>query len=149
MHVLFQIRSACLHGLASSYALDNASSFCFKVRDCTFHCTTSCLLIRVRVGLCVSPNRKCNPAPHSVSVPTTGHEKDPLDLVGLGMKKITIPNIDCTIAELRDILLDSFPPLKEAGGFEFLRCKSNSRILEKFSDLAQSSPKVLADRSGT
>ena len=47
----------------------------YKVRDCTFHCTTSCLLIRlgyvrVRVGLCLSPNRKCNPAPHSFDMPT-------------------------------------------------------------------------------
>ena len=42
----------------------------YKVQDCTWLCTTCCLLIRlgyvrVRVGLCLSPNRKCNPVPHS------------------------------------------------------------------------------------
>ena len=106
MHVLFQIRrNACLHGLASSYALDNASSFLFLQ-----------LNMKRMLWILLAWARRKSPF---------------------------------LIAELRDILLDSFPPLKEAGGFEFLRCKSNSRILEKFSDLAQSSPKVLADRSGT
>lgn len=82
-------------------------------------------------------------------IPTTEREKDQLDKTGLGKKKITISSMDCTAKELHNIIIETFPPLKDIGGFEFLRCKANSRMLEPFSDMAQSTPSVLAERSAT
>lgn len=81
-------------------------------------------------------------------VPTTDEELDELYHAGLGLKKITIPDIrSVTNNYFRKIIVDNFPPLAEAGGFDFLRCVPNSKRLELFSELAQSNPQILQERS--
>lgn len=49
---------------------------------------------------------------------------------GLGKKIVTIPDINCSSETFQKILLESFPKLSDAGGFEFLRCIHNTRDLE-------------------
>lgn len=66
---------------------------------------------------------------------------------GLGMK-ITFPDFnEISNTYLRKIIVENFPLLSSAGGFEFLRCIPNTKQLEPFSDLAQTNPKVLQERS--
>ena len=78
----------------------------------------------------------------------TDDELDELYHAGLGLKKITIPDMNAvTNSSFRKIITDSFPLLKHSGGFEYLRCIPNSKQLELFSELAQSNPKVLQERS--
>ena len=78
----------------------------------------------------------------------TDDELDELYHAGLGLKKITIPDMNAvTNSSFRKIITDSFPLLKHSGRFEYLRCIPNSKQLELFSELAQSNPKVLQERS--
>lgn len=68
----------------------------------------------------------------------TDDELDELYHAGLGLKKITIPDMNqVTNSSFRKIITDSFPLLKHSGG-----CIPNSKQLELFSELAQSNPKV-------
>ena len=60
--------------------------------------------------------------------PTAGWERELFLEAGLGEKKISFSNIDCSPKEYRDKLCSVFPKLMEAGGFEFMRCCSNSCI---------------------
>ena len=63
-------------------------------------------------------------------LPKTAFEKLILGEAGLGNKEIEIP-ADCSSQrELRDLLVETFPCLKEGGGFELLRCLPNSTKLE-------------------
>ena len=81
-------------------------------------------------------------------VPMTDDELDELYHAGLGLKKIAIPDMNAVNnSSFRKIIIDSFPLLKQSGGFEYLRCIPNSKRLELFSELAQSNPKVLQERS--
>ena len=41
---------------------------------------------------------------------------------GLGVKKVFVPDVDCTTDEFHEILFTCFPQLKNIGGFELLRC---------------------------
>ena len=68
---------------------------------------------------------------------------------GLGERKITIPDIDISSEEFRDLLFEEFPKLKEGGGFMFAKCRSNSRVLEPLSSLCLTSPRMLRDRVGS
>ena len=81
-------------------------------------------------------------------VPLADEDLDELFHAGLGVKKITIPDInDISITRLRKIIVDNFPPLQRAGGFDFLRCVPNTKKLEPYSELAQTNPKILQERS--
>ena len=81
-------------------------------------------------------------------VPLADEELDELYHAGLGVKKITIPDLnEITNTRFRKIIVENFPPLANAGGFEFLRCIPNTKQLEPYSELAQSNPKVLQERS--
>ena len=61
---------------------------------------------------------------------------------------ISIPDInDICNSHFRKIIVENFPPLEKAGGFELLRCVPNTKQLELYSELAQSNPKVLQERS--
>ena len=60
-------------------------------------------------------------------VPTTFSSRDILVLAGL---KIQISDVDCTTDEFHSILTNSFPKLKNCGGFELLRCIPSTRDLE-------------------
>ena len=67
---------------------------------------------------------------------------------GLREKKISFSNIDCSPKEYHDKLCSVFPKLMEAGGFEFMRRCSNSRMLEPISSTAMQSPCATNDRVG-
>lgn len=49
----------------------------------------------------------------------------------------------------REVLLEAYPQLKDAGGFMFFKCAANSRALEPLSQVVLSSPRMLKDRVGT
>ena len=57
-------------------------------------------------------------------------EKNELTLAGLGEKKITIPDIDCSSQEFQDSIIAAFPKLGAGGGYEFLKCTPSTRKLE-------------------
>lgn len=75
-------------------------------------------------------------------VPSSANKEDLL-LAGLGEKKVVIPDVDCTIQDFHDVLLEAFPKLKDAGGFELLRCMPNSRDLEEVPSPINLSPRLL------
>jgi len=54
---------------------------------------------------------------------------------GLGEKKVVISDVDVSAQGFREELYEAFPKLKDAGGFMFAKCKSNSRCLEPLSSL--------------
>ena len=81
-------------------------------------------------------------------VPVSEEELDELYHAGLGLKKITIPDINAVSnSHFRSVIMENFPPLQEAGGFDFLRCVPNTKRLEPFSQLAQTNPQVLQERA--
>ena len=47
----------------------------------------------------------------------------------------------------RRLITENYPSLAQSGGFDFLRCVPNTKRLELFSEVAQSNPKVLQERS--
>ena len=81
-------------------------------------------------------------------VPTTDREKDILLEAGLGEKKLVIDNVECSAEEFREALYQEFPKLRDGGGFQFFKCRQNSRVLEPLSAMCLTSPKVLRDRAG-
>ena len=58
------------------------------------------------------------------------------------MKRL-VPEISCTEDEFNDLILGSFPRLKECGGYELMRCIPNSKHLEIISSRIAQSPKLL------
>ncbi len=85
---------------------------------------------------------------HQKIIPRNDKEKDLLLEAGLGEKRITIPDIDISADEFRDILMKQFPKLKDGGGFIFAKCRSNSKVLEPLPSLCVTSPRILRDRVG-
>ena len=81
-------------------------------------------------------------------IPTTAWEKDVLISAGLGEKKIVFENADCDASVFKEVLLNSFPKLQDAGGYQLCKCKSNSRELEPLSAIVLSSPRALQGCSG-
>lgn len=61
-------------------------------------------------------------------VPTT-FTQSTLRSAGLSEKIIMLPN-DAGHADVREILIESYPQLADAGGFELLKSSSHSRLLE-------------------
>ena len=49
-----------------------------------------------------------------------------------------------TNSRLRSIIVENFPSLSDAGGFDYLRCIPNTK---PFSELAQTNPHVLQERA--
>ena len=82
------------------------------------------------------------------TVPTTDKEKDVLLEAGLG-EKLVIENVECSSEECREALYQEFPKLRDGGGFQFFKCRQNSRVLEPLSAMCLTSPKVLRDRAGS
>jgi len=80
---------------------------------------------------------------------TTSTLKNELVLVGLGEKKIQIANIDCNVKEFHEEIMNSFPKLRNAGGFEFLKCSPSTRILEIIPFGISNSPRRLKAYMGT
>ena len=63
----------------------------------------------------------------------SNYEQDVLVEAGLGEKKVTFPNLDSLSEEFQLALNESFPKLKDAGGYTFGKCKENSKHIEKLS----------------
>lgn len=76
-------------------------------------------------------------------------DKDELFAAGLGEKEIEIDDLDASSEEFQEILLQAFPQLAEGGGYQFLKCLPNSRLLEPLSGLVMTSPAMLKQRVGT
>ena len=97
---------------------------------------------------CWSHKFTCLSSASAQRVPCTQAEKMVLEEAGLGEKLITIPNIDCTAENFNKLLVDAFPKLKESGGFELLRCKTQSRDLILISPRIASNARLLKRRIG-
>lgn len=82
-------------------------------------------------------------------VPTTVMRREALALGGLGLKHITIPNVDCTTEEFHELLYQNFPKLRNAGGFELMRCIPCTRDLEVIPSPFCHSPRLLRSRLGS
>lgn len=86
------------------------------------------------VFLCV-PSRDASTAPRKVS------ERQVLIEAGLWEKRISFSNIDCSAEEYRDQLFTEFQKLRDAGGYELMRCVPNSNHLENLGAQAMVSPR--------
>ena len=53
-------------------------------------------------------------------IPTTDRDKDTLLEAGLRECKVVIPDVECSAEEFRQVLLEVFPKLSDAGGYLFL-----------------------------
>ena len=62
---------------------------------------------------------------------------------GLGPRQISIPDVECSPEVFRQVIIDSFPKLASAGGFELMRCVANFKVLEAISQSIAVSPKRL------
>ena len=82
-------------------------------------------------------------------VPLREKEKDELFVAGLGGKELEFDNLEASEEEFQETIFEGFPQLRDGGGYQFLRCIPNSRILEPLSGFVMSSPSVLKQRVGT
>lgn len=78
-----------------------------------------------------------------VKVPCSASTKILLLGAGLGEQTVTVPNVNCTMKEFREIILGTYPKLKDGGGFDMLRCLPNSRDLAIVTGKVTQSPKIL------
>lgn len=81
-------------------------------------------------------------------IPATAAERELLVAAGLGEKRVYIPNISCSWNEFREEIVANFPILKGCGGFELLRCISNSKELEVIKASVTQSPHLLKQMIG-
>ena len=81
-------------------------------------------------------------------IPTTAWEKDTLLAAGLGEKKVVFEDVDCDAEVFRRVLLDTFPKLANAGGYQLCKCRPNTRELEPLSVVSLSSPRALQGCGG-
>jgi hypothetical protein len=72
-------------------------------------------------------------------IPTTASAKVLLEEAGLGEKKIDVP-CESNPEAFHALILSCYPKLKNAGGFELLRCLSNTRDLEVLSPRISCNP---------
>ena len=79
----------------------------------------------------------------------TSAEKNELMLAGLGEKKITLPDIDCSPEDFRKCITTAFPKLDASGGFEYLKCAPSTRKLEVIPFPVSNSPHRLKAWMGT
>ena len=63
-------------------------------------------------------------------VPTNEAEKDKLFDAGLGEKEIEFEDLNLSAEGFKEIILQSFPQLRDAGGYQMCKCLPNSRRLE-------------------
>ena len=80
--------------------------------------------------------------------PTTDSDKDELFQAGLGEREISFPSLDMNATDFKGVLLESFPKLKDGGGYQLLKGVPNSRTLEVLSLSVHTSPSLLKQRVG-
>ena len=83
------------------------------------------------------------------TIPRKEYDKDELFSAGLGEKDIHFDDLDASAVEFRAMILETYPKLKGAGGYQFMKCAANSRSLEALSPLTLASPGMLKQRVGT
>ena len=81
-------------------------------------------------------------------LPCSETERNDLFEAGLGEKEIEFESLSCSPNAFQDIIFTAFPQLRDAGGYQFLKCVPNSRNLEVLSSLVLSSPLMLKQRVG-
>ncbi len=81
-------------------------------------------------------------------IPTTDTDKDDLLRAGLSEKHIEFEDLDVDAYLYRERILEEYPKLRDAGGFMFFKCGTNSRSLVPLSHVVLSTPRVLKDRVG-
>ena len=57
-------------------------------------------------------------------------------------------DLNCSSSQFREEIYTAFPQLREAGGYQFLKCVPNTRNLEALSSLVLTSPLLLKQRVG-
>ena len=62
-------------------------------------------------------------------MPTNEAEKDNLFDAGLGEKEIEFEDLNLSAEGFKEIILQSFPQLRDAGGYQMCKCLPNSRRL--------------------
>lgn len=67
---------------------------------------------------------------------------------GIGEKKVSFANIDYAPEEYCEKLFLTFPKLRKAGGFEMMRCCSNTRVLETIAPCTLQSPRTMHEHVG-
>ena len=82
-------------------------------------------------------------------IPASDIDKEELYQAGLGEKEICFPSLNLTPEEFKELLYDQFPPLREGGGYQLLKCLPNSRVMEVLSPNVHASPALLKQRVGT
>ena len=82
-------------------------------------------------------------------VPSTSIQKNELVLAGLGERKVTVADVDCSPQEFQETLLNEFPKLCNGGGFELLKCTASTRQLELIPFSISNSPNLLKSWIGT
>ena len=60
----------------------------------------------------------------------TDFDKEELYVAELGEKEIEFPTMDASKEEFKEILLTSFPHLRQGGGYQLLKCMPNTCKLD-------------------
>ena len=81
-------------------------------------------------------------------IPSSDYDKDKLFMADLGEKVIGFTKLDMDSDEFCGVLYDSYPKLRDAGGYVMCRAKKNSNELEKLSKVVYVSPLMLKERCG-
>ena len=82
-------------------------------------------------------------------IPTTDFDKDELFQAGLGEKEISFPSLEIDATSFKELILSTFPKLRDGGGFQLLKCLPNSRRLEVLSVAVHTAPGLLKQRVGS
>ena len=82
-------------------------------------------------------------------VPSSSMQRNELVLAGLGERKVTVADVDCSPQEFQETLLTVFPKLRKGGGFELLKCSASTRQLEVIPFSISNSPSLLRSWIGT
>ena len=61
-------------------------------------------------------------------IPASDMDKEELYQAGLGEKEIGFPSLDLTPEEFKELLYQQYPPLRDGGGYQLLKCLPNSRV---------------------
>ena len=82
-------------------------------------------------------------------VPSNTLQRTKLVLAGLGERKVTVADVNCSPQEFQETLLTEFPKLRKGGGFELLKCSASTRQLELIPFSISISPSLLRSWIGT
>ena len=114
-----------------------------------FQPNNKCSKLNVSEKKCVWKHRfMCLAFRDQTKIPTTDYQKDDLLEAGLGEKEVEFSTLELNADQFKEKIYSVFPKLKDAGGFQFCKCKPNSRAIEPLSKHTHSSPAMLKERAG-